>query len=76
VVFFPASQTCVNDTFGGISPLLGTEGDFTWSGANGTNFWVDGREQLGVVFTAHTPGPLRLHYRKVINALALQAITD
>jgi CubicO group peptidase (beta-lactamase class C family) len=66
----------VNDTFGGIPPLLGTEGDFTWGGANVTNFWVDGREQFVVVFMAHTPGPLRLHCRKVINALALQAITD
>jgi CubicO group peptidase (beta-lactamase class C family) len=60
----------------GLSPLLGTAGDFTWGGANGTNFWVDTREQLVVVFMAHTPGPTRLHYRKVINALALQAIVD
>jgi CubicO group peptidase (beta-lactamase class C family) len=57
-----------------IFPLLGTEGDFSWGGANGTNFWVDSRKQLVVVFMAHTPGPTRLHYRKVINALSLQAI--
>ena len=60
----------------GISPLLGTEGDFTWGGANGTNFWVDRKEQLVVVFMAHTPGLIRLHYRKLINSLALQAIVD
>ena len=37
---------------------------------------VDPKEQLVVVFMAHTPGPMRLHYRKVINALVLQAIVD
>jgi CubicO group peptidase (beta-lactamase class C family) len=60
----------------GISPLLGSPGDFTWGGAAGTNFWVDTKEELIVVFMAHTPGPTRLHYRKVINALALQALVD
>ncbi len=56
--------------------IMGSPGDFTWGGANGTNFWVDPKEQLIVVFMAHTPGPMRLHYRKVINALVLQAIVD
>jgi CubicO group peptidase (beta-lactamase class C family) len=56
--------------------IMGSPGDFTWGGANGTNFWVDPKEQLVVVFMAHTPGPLRLHYRKVINALVLQSIVD
>ena len=60
----------------GISPLLGSPGDFTWGGAAGTNFWVDTKEELIVVFMAHTPGPTRLHYRKLINALALQALVD
>jgi CubicO group peptidase (beta-lactamase class C family) len=56
--------------------IMGSPGDFTWGGAAGTNFWVDPKEQLVVVFMAHTPGPIRLHYRKVINALVLQAIVD
>jgi len=56
--------------------IMGSPGDFTWGGAAGTNFWVDPKEQLVVVFMAHTPGPMRLHYRKVINALVLQAIVD
>jgi len=56
--------------------IMGSPGDFTWGGANGTNFWVDPKEQLVVVFMAHTPGPIRLHYRKVINALVLQAMVD
>jgi len=56
--------------------IMGSPGDFSWGGANGTNFWVDPKEQLVVVFMAHTPGPIRLHYRKVINALVLQSIVD
>lgn len=56
--------------------IMGSPGDFTWGGANGTNFWVDPKEQLVVVFMAHTPGPIRLHYRKVINALVLQSVID
>jgi CubicO group peptidase (beta-lactamase class C family) len=56
--------------------IMGSAGDFTWGGANGTNFWVDPKEQLVVVFMAHTPGPIRLHYRKVINALVLQALVE
>ena len=56
--------------------IMGSPGDFTWGGANGTNFWVDPKEQLVVVFMAHTPGPMRLHYRKVVNALVYQSLVD
>ncbi len=40
-------------------PLQGNAGAFTWSGAWGTNFWVDPAEGLAVVFMAQAPG-LRL----------------
>lgn len=60
----------------GVSPLMGSAGDFTWGGAYGTNFWVDPKEELVVVFLAHTPGPIRTHYRQVINALVYQALVD
>ena len=60
----------------GIFGLLGSPGDINWGGAMGTYFWVDSKEELVVVFMAHTPGPTRLHYRKVINALVLQALVD
>jgi CubicO group peptidase (beta-lactamase class C family) len=56
--------------------VMGSPGDYSWSGATGTNFWVDPKEQLVVVFMAATPGPLRWHYRRVINALVLAAIVD
>jgi CubicO group peptidase (beta-lactamase class C family) len=60
----------------GVSGIMGSPGLFTWGGGAGTNFWVDPKDQMVVVFMAHTPGPIRLHYRKVINALVLQAIVD
>ena len=35
--------------------VYGTPGDFHWTGAQGTFFWVDPKEQLVVVFMANTP---------------------
>ena len=43
---------------------------------SGTNWWADPKEELAVVFMAHSPGPIRWHYRQVINALVYQAIVD
>jgi len=60
----------------GGSAGLGNPGMFSWNGAFGTAMWVDPREQLAVVFMAPTPGLLRQYYRRVINALVYQAITD
>lgn len=60
----------------GIVHSLGSVGTFTWPGASGTNWWVDPREHLAVVFMAHTPGPARWHYRELIDALVYQAIDD
>ncbi len=60
----------------GLSPLIGSAGDYSWGGAYGTNFWVDPKEQMVVVFMAHAPGAIRVHYRQVIDALVEQAIAD
>jgi CubicO group peptidase (beta-lactamase class C family) len=60
----------------GTAGVFGSPGDFHWSGAQGTTFWVDPQEQLAVVFMANTPGPIRRHYRQVIKTLVLQAIVD
>jgi CubicO group peptidase (beta-lactamase class C family) len=54
--------------------LMGSVGDFTWPGASGTNWWADPKEELAVVFMAHSPGTIRWHYRQVINALVYQAL--
>lgn len=60
----------------GIVRLFGSVGDFNWPGMSGTNWWADPQEQLAVVFMAHTPGPIRWHYRQLINALVYQALVD
>ena len=60
----------------GVVRMMGSVGDFSWPGASGTNWWADPKEDLAVVFMAHSPGPIRWHYRQVINALVYQAIMD
>ena len=60
----------------GIVRLMGSVGDFSWPGASGTNWWADPKEDLAVVFMAQSPGPIRWHYRQLINALVYQAIVD
>jgi CubicO group peptidase (beta-lactamase class C family) len=63
-------------TQAGIAGVPGTPGEFLWSGAQGTMFWVDPREEMAVVFLANTPGPARRHYRELVKTLAEQAIAD
>ena len=58
----------------GIVRTMGSVGDFGWPGAYGTNWWADPKEELVVVFMAQSPGPIRWHYRQLINALVLQAL--
>ena len=60
----------------GIVRTAGSVGSFSWPGAYGTNWFADPKEQLAVVFMAQTPGPIRWHYRYMINALVNQAIVD
>jgi CubicO group peptidase (beta-lactamase class C family) len=60
----------------GIAGVPGTPGEFLWSGAQGTMFWVDPKEELAVVFLANTPGPIRRHYRETVKTLIEQAIAD
>jgi CubicO group peptidase (beta-lactamase class C family) len=60
----------------GVVRKVGSVGEFSWNGAYGTSWWADPKEGLAVVFMAQTPGPIRWHYRYVINALVEQAIVD
>lgn len=60
----------------GGSDVLGSPGMFSWNGAYGTSMWVDPKEELAVVFMASTPGLVRQHYRRVVNALVYGAIAD
>lgn len=63
-------------TSAGGPTMVGSPGVFTWSGASGTDFWVDPKEQLVVVFMSAGPGAIRWHYRRLINALVYQSIVD
>ena len=58
----------------GITPINGSAGDYSWGGAYGTFFWVDPKEELVVVYMAHTPGVIRTHYRALLAALVYQAL--
>jgi CubicO group peptidase (beta-lactamase class C family) len=60
----------------GIVKMMGSVGQFSWPGASGTDWWVDPKEELAVVYMSAAPGPIRWHYRQTINALVYQAITD
>lgn len=60
----------------GVVRMLGSVGQFSWPGASGTDWWVDPKEELAVVYLSAAPGPLRWHYRQKINALVYQAIVE
>lgn len=63
-------------TLPGVAGVPGSPGEFMWSGATGTMFWVDPKEELVAVFMARTPGPIRRHYRQLVKNLVVQAVTD
>ncbi|MFM9942477.1 MAG: serine hydrolase domain-containing protein [Hyphomicrobiaceae bacterium] len=60
----------------GIPGLMGSAGDYYWSGVYGSYFWIDPKEDLTVVFMAAAPGQMRLRYRQLLRGLVLQAIVD
>jgi CubicO group peptidase (beta-lactamase class C family) len=60
----------------GIVKMMGSAGTFTWPGASGTDWWVDPKEELAVVYLSAAPGPIRWVYRQKINALVYQALMN
>jgi CubicO group peptidase (beta-lactamase class C family) len=60
----------------GVVRMMGSVGQFSWPGAAGTDWWVDPKEELAVVYLSAAPGPLRWHYRQKINAMVYQAIIE
>jgi CubicO group peptidase (beta-lactamase class C family) len=60
----------------GVVKMMGSVGQFSWPGASGTDWWVDPKEELAVVYMSAAPGPVRWHYRQKINALVYQAIVE
>jgi CubicO group peptidase (beta-lactamase class C family) len=63
-------------TDAGENPLPGSIGSFHWSGAYGTAFFVDPKQQLVVIMMMQVPLPTNIPYRKAIRYLAYQAMTD
>jgi CubicO group peptidase (beta-lactamase class C family) len=64
----------------GRNPLPGSVGDFSWSGAHGTYFWVDPKEKLVAVLMVQNPFDSQglaksAHYRHEMRYLVYQAIT-
>jgi CubicO group peptidase (beta-lactamase class C family) len=60
----------------GVVKMMGSVGQFSWPGASGTDWWVDPKEELAVVYLSAAPGPIRWHYRQKINALVYSAIIE
>src|SRR6266849_1784024 len=53
----------------GVSPAEGSVGEMNWSGAGGTSFWVDPKENMFVVFMAQTVsqrGRIRVALKNVV----------
>jgi CubicO group peptidase (beta-lactamase class C family) len=63
-------------TMPGVVRMMGAVGQFSWPGASGTDWWVDPKEELAVVYLSAAPGPIRWQYRQKINALVYQSIID
>ena len=49
----------------GEASTLGSAGIADWNGLGGTNFWIDPKEKLAVIWMAQAPG-MRAHYRQLI----------
>ena len=49
----------------GEAGTLGTPGIADWNGLGGTNFWIDPKEKLAVIWMAQAPG-MRPYYRQLV----------
>jgi CubicO group peptidase (beta-lactamase class C family) len=57
----------------GIAPFLGSAAQFFWSGAAGTFFWIDPKEELFAVFMMQGPGQ-RQYTRTLVRNLVYAAV--
>jgi CubicO group peptidase (beta-lactamase class C family) len=62
-------------TEGGENPLPGSIGSFYWTGAYGTTFYVDPKQQLVVVMMVQVPLPANITYKHALQYLVYQALT-
>ena len=57
----------------GVAPNDGSVGDYWWNGVAGTQFWVDPKEDMFVVFMIQSPKQLR-HYMSILRNMVYGAI--
>jgi CubicO group peptidase (beta-lactamase class C family) len=57
----------------GEAPFGGSAGEFNWSGAAGTTFWIDPKEDMFVVFMIQDPKQGR-HYRALLKDMIYAAV--
>ena len=62
-------------TSAGMAPFPGSVGNYYWSGAAGTSFWVDPAERLFAVLMIQAPAQ-REYYRLLFRDLVYAAVTD
>jgi CubicO group peptidase (beta-lactamase class C family) len=62
-------------TDGGRNPMPGSAGEFYWTGASGTTFWVDPKENLIAIMMVQVPITQGAYYRSLIRNMVYQAIT-
>ena len=55
---------------------LGSEGEFYWSGAASTLFWIDPKEEMIVIFLTQLMGNTDYDFRRELQAIICSAITD
>ncbi|MHC2432974.1 serine hydrolase domain-containing protein [Bradyrhizobium sp. USDA 4451] len=58
----------------GLSAVPGNPGEFTWTGAYGTQFFCDPKERLVVVVGTAAPGEIRKYYREQVQYIVYAAI--
>ena len=63
-------------TEAGANPLPGSVGSFYWTGAFGTTFYVDPRQQLVIVTMMQVPLPANGMFKHLVHGLAYQAMTS
>jgi CubicO group peptidase (beta-lactamase class C family) len=63
-------------TDSGENPLPGSVGSFYWTGAYGTTFYVDPKQQLVAIMMIQVPGAANAFYRRAARYLTYQAMTQ
>ena len=63
-------------TEAGQNPLPGSVGSFYWTGAYGTTFFIDPKQELVIIMMIQVPSPANVFYRRAVRYLAYQALTS